>query len=217
MNNCSITEKYALCILKERKNLYENGDVFAYLVVSMILEMMIDGNLDIVEKDKIILSNKEPENEYNKHLYNIISELKKDKVSLREVIPLVCTNSKYLTDIAISLKNKMLDDELIILDNKKGILSNKEVINTNEVILNDIIENVKTQVAENATLKEDEIVFISLLCYTSLVKELFNKDERENIKNKLKNFKDMEKVKIAQSIIEELETAYLLTILTNLL
>lgn len=217
MNNFSITEKYALCILKERKNLYENGDIFAYLVLSMTLEMMLDGNLDIIDKDKIVLNNKEPEDDYNKQLYNIIGEMKKDKISLNEVIPLVCTNNKYLHTISTSLKNKMVDDGLISLDNKKELLGDKEVINANESILNNIIENVKLQITGNNTLKEDEIVFISLLNYTSFLKDLFDKNEREILKNKLKDFEGVEKVKISQSIIEELETTYLLTIVTNLI
>lgn len=49
MNNVSITEKYTLFILKEKKNLYTQ-DVKPYLIVSMIIEMMIDGNLEIAIK-----------------------------------------------------------------------------------------------------------------------------------------------------------------------
>ena len=46
MNNISITEKYALCMLKEKKKLYDDN-LMLYLFISMIVEMMLDENLEI--------------------------------------------------------------------------------------------------------------------------------------------------------------------------
>ena len=70
MNNVSITEKYTLCMLKEKKTLYEK-ELAPYLIVSMVVEMMLDENLEITDKNKVILNSKIPTVDYNKKLYDI--------------------------------------------------------------------------------------------------------------------------------------------------
>lgn len=40
---------------------------------------MLDGNLEIVDKDKVILCDKIPTSNYSKMLYDIIKDMKKEK------------------------------------------------------------------------------------------------------------------------------------------
>ena len=79
MNNVNITEKYTLCMLKEKKMLYEN-ELTPHLIVSMMIEMMLDGNLEITDKDKVKLNEKVPTAKYNKRLYEIMKDLKKEEI-----------------------------------------------------------------------------------------------------------------------------------------
>ena len=69
MNNVSITEKYTLCMLKEKKTLLENV-VAPYIIVSMIVEMMLDENLEIND-NKVVLNNKVTTADYNRKLYEL--------------------------------------------------------------------------------------------------------------------------------------------------
>ena len=98
MNNISITEKYALCMLKEKKKLYDDN-LMLYLFIFMIVEMMLDENLEI-ENNKVKLNNKIPTAEYNKKFYEIIKklleDLKKDEISIQRI----------LNHISYSLKKK---------------------------------------------------------------------------------------------------------------
>ena len=84
MNNITITEKYALCMLKEMKK-FINEELPPHLIVSMIIEMMLEDCLEIIDyntgkvfestgKIKVKLNDKEPLNEYNKILYNYIKK-----------------------------------------------------------------------------------------------------------------------------------------------
>ena len=58
MSNVNITEKYALCVLKE-KNTLKGNDLTPYLVVSMIVESMLNGNLTIKDKNKVVLKSQQ--------------------------------------------------------------------------------------------------------------------------------------------------------------
>ena len=95
MNNVSITEEYALCMLKEKKTLHER-ELTPYLIVSiditvsLILEMMLDDNLEITDKNKVILNDKIPTKNYNKKLYEIIKNMKKDEAPLRYILTTIC-------------------------------------------------------------------------------------------------------------------------------
>lgn len=129
MNNVSITEKYALCMLKEKRKLYES-ELTPHLFVSIVVEMMLDENLEITNKNKIKLNEKLPTANYNKELYQIIKETKKYEVPAKEIITSICygfTNKKMRSVIEL-LKENMAENSLIILENKKGLLGNKEII-----------------------------------------------------------------------------------------
>ena len=89
MKNASITERYALCLLKEKKNLYRN-DIKPYLIVSMLIEMMIDENLEITEKNKIIIKDKIPTDKHNQQLYEYIKDMKKEEIPLKNILTSIC-------------------------------------------------------------------------------------------------------------------------------
>lgn len=127
MNNVSITEKYTLCMLKEKKTLLEK-EVAPYVIVSMIVEMMLDENLEINDKNKVILNNRVPTVNYNIRLYEIIEDMKKEEVPLRYILSSICysLSRKKLKSIVDTLKNSMLEDELITIESKKGLIGNKE-------------------------------------------------------------------------------------------
>ena len=205
MNNVNITEKYTLCMLKEKKTLYEK-ELTPYLIVSMIIEMMLDENLEVTDKNNVILKDKMPTADYNKRLYEIIKDMKKDEVPLRSILTSICYSfsSKKLKDIISLLKNRMLENELIDLESKKGLIGDKEVVKIDEEKFTNIIEEIRSDFLEQGMLTEDLILLASLLNSTRFLKNIFNKYEKEKLDNRLKEIKDSEiakKVKIAQSVI----------------
>ncbi len=218
MEDINIAEKYTLCMLKEKKNLYEMR-VKPYIIVSMIIEMMINGNLEIIDKDKVKLNEKEPTASYNKKIYEIIKNVKKDEVPLKSILMSICFgfSTKDLKTIVKLLIESMRENKIITIESKKGLLGEKEVINIDENKFKDIIGEVKTEFLENGKLTEDTILLVSLLSSNRSLKNIFSKYEIEEIKNKLEKIKDTEiakKVKIAQATINFMN-AYITTMVTN--
>lgn len=205
MNNVSITEKYALCLLKEKKNFYL-AEVKPYLIASMIVEMMIDENLEIIDKDKVVLKDKVPTDSYNKKLYEVIKDMKKDKLPLRNIFTSICFgfSLKNLKEIVSLLQDSMLKDGLVTIENKKGLLGNKEVIKIDDTQFKNIISEIKTEFLEKDNLTDDLILFASLLNSTNFLKNIFSKYEKEELNNKLNEIKNSdiaEKVKMAQRTV----------------
>lgn len=208
MDNVTITEKYALCMLKEKKKFYES-ELTPHLVMSMIIEMMLSDNLEITAKNKVKLNDNEPSTEYNKQLYNIIKDMKKKEVDIKDIITNICYGftSKKMKDVVESLKEEMIKSGLISLDNKKGIIRDKEIIVLNENEFSSTIEEIRAELLENGILTDDIILLGSLLNATKFLKNIFTKYEKDALNKRLEELKNTEiakKVRIAQSVVDDM-------------
>lgn len=210
MKNKKITEKYALCLLKEKENLY-SGEVSPFLVVSMLVDMMLDDNLEITEKNKVKLNNSKTSKEYNKKLYEIVEELisnsKKEEISIENIIEKVVYGFKdKAKEIIEPLKNKMVEDEYITIESKKTLFGHKEVISVNENKFKDIVEELRKEFLDDGELEDEYILLGSLLSYNNnIIKNMFTKYEKETLKNRLKEIKQSEidtKIKTARDLID---------------
>ncbi len=185
----------------------------------MIIEMMLDGNLEINDKDKVILCDKMPTINYNKKLYEIIKDMKKDKVPLKIILRSICFgfSTKNLKSIVNLLKESMIENELIALETKKGLIGYKEVINIDENKFKNTIEEIKSEFLEKRNLTEESILLASLLNSNKFLKNIFNKYEKEELNKRLEEIKDTEiaeKVKVAQTTINTMN-AIIATMMVN--
>jgi len=222
MNNITVTEKYALCMLKEVKK-FNDLELATHLIVSMVVEMMLEGSIEIIDNNKkkkweiisdikVRLNNKIPKNEYNRELYKIIEEFNKTEISISQIIEKLCysfSNKNYFAVIQ-ALKEKMISNKLISLQKKKGIFKEKEIIVINEEEFNSIIGKIRTEFLEKGTLTDEFVLLVSLLDSTNFLKNIFIKYEKETLKKRLKEIKETEiskQVSIAREVINALDTA----------
>ena len=216
MEKFNLTEKYALCMLNEREDSLENGDLVAHLVTSMIFEMVLDCNLKLTG-NQVKVTDKIPEIDYNRKLYDYIKEMKKDEISIEEILPYICTNNKKKQEITESLKNVMLKHELISTENKKGLFGNKEIITVNNSKLEDIIKEVKTEILYTNEVSEEIKILGALLNATKIL----NKYEKDLLNNKMKEIEKNDETginaRMAHAIIYEIETDNQIIVMNNLI
>lgn len=208
MNTATITEKYALCALEEKKNLY-NHEIGAYLIASMIVEMMEDGNLEIAEKNKVKLLGREPAQAYSKQLYDIIKEMGKPEIPLKKIIEKLCFgfSHKQLNSIVDLLKEALLEAGFLSAEDKKRFLGSKESLVSDETALNRVIEEIRAALLGDGVLTEDMVLLASLLSSSKFLKSIFTKREKDELKKRLKEIKDTEtgkRVKAAQDAIADM-------------
>jgi len=210
MKNITITEQYALFVVKEKKKLF-HGDYLPYLCVSILIEMEVDGNLVITDKKKIQLTDKMPKNTYSKQVYDLIKEQKKE-ISFKNFISNVCFgfSSKKSKSIIYLLRDDMISNGLITTEEKKRLIGNKEVIVLNDDKFNNLINNFRKEFLEKGILTDDTVLLASLLNASNFIKKVFTKYEIDIMKKRLKEIKDSDiskSVKIAQDIIDEMLAA----------
>ncbi len=219
MNQVTITEKYALCMLKEKGKL-EDSEVKPHLLVSMIVEMMLDGNLEITDKNKVKITSDLPITPYNKQLYEIIGEMKKDEVPLKTLLTSLCNEwpEKKMKAIVALFKDSMEKKDLIRLEHKKGLFGEKEVIVINEKQLDHIVEEVRSEFLEKGALTDDLVLLGALLNSTKFLKSIFTKYEKNALNSRLKEIKDTEiaeKVKVARSVIDDMAAMMIAIVVTT--
>ena len=219
MNKITSTEKYALCMLKDVKK-FNNMELSAHIIVSMIVEMILEGSLELVDKDKkkkweiipdidVKLGNRLPKEEYNRELYKNIEEINKPKIGIAQIIEKVCfsfTDKKY-KEIIKHLQDKMINDKLISLEKKKVLLKEKEVIVLNENEFSKTIGEIRTEFLGNEVYTDEFTLLVSLLNSTNFLKSIFIKYEKETLKKRVKEIKQTEiykQVYIARTVIDQI-------------
>lgn len=204
--NITITEKYALFMLKEKKNLY--GSEMPYLFMSMLVEMMLEGKVEITEKNQVIIKNKATTS-YNEEFCDFICHMKKEVVYLKDIVTSITDgfSNKKLWNIIKLLQESMSAKELIVVEHKKGLLKEKEVITVNEESFTKIVAEVRDEFLDKDNLSEDGILLGTLLNASKILKNIFTKYEKEALNRRLREMKNTEiaeKVKIAQTAIDDM-------------
>lgn len=217
MKDKKITEKYALCLLKEKQNLYA-GETAPYLVVSMLVDMMLDDNIEISEKNKVTINDTKPTKEYNEKLYDIVKDLisksKREETTIENIIEkVVYSFHDKSKEIIEPLKEQMVKNEYITISHKKTLFGQKEVITVNEKTFESIVNELRKEFLEDGALEDDYILLGSLLSYTNIIKKMFTKYESEKLKQRLKEIEKTEigkKIKAARDLIDAILTVIII-------
>lgn len=223
MKKITVTEKYALCMLKEFHHFSDDSELSDYLLMCMIVEMMLDKNLEIKDyntkkpfeltnKIKIKLTNTAPKSEYNKEFYQIIMEMNKPEIAIDDLLAMICHGKSGFSDrnlriITSVLEKNMQQDKLISFKNKKTIFGNKEVIVIDDNKFANIVEEIRSTILKKDTYSDDFILLISLLNATGFLKNLFIKYEKKTLKKKLEGINDNNISKYAD-IVKDIIDSY---------
>ena len=203
MSNVTITEKFALCMVKKNKKLYTSYISAFHLTVSMLVEMMFEGCIEITDtnegkifkfddKIKIKLQDKTPKEEYTKIVYDKLKELNKDEISITKALCRISDDKKVIMPIIETLKTKMLKNNLISLEHKKGLFKMKEIIVVNEDKFKEVVAEIRQEVLDKDKLDKEMILLTALLNSTSFIKDIFTKYEKDELKKRLEEIEDTE-------------------------
>lgn len=222
MNNLTVVEKYSLCALKEIKS-FNNVQFSIHLITSMLLEMMLDDNLEIIERDKkslfgseykIILNAKAPNNSYNRIVYNYIKDMNKMEYDLFDIIMQIHHGSgfsdKKYKEIVSALKEEMVVKGLISLEEKRGLFGKREKLVINNEKFDLVVDEVKAEFIDKDNSSDKTLLLGSLLNSINFLKNIVNKYEKDDLKNRINQIKDTDiskKVKVAREVIAIITSA----------
>ena len=205
MRDVSVSEKFALFMLKEKYS-FNYLEFKIYFIGSVLIEMIMDGNLKIIDninqknklfdsKYKVTLTTKAPNKEYSRVVYNYIKDLNKNEISLKDAIHYVLygkygfSDKKYRELVSL-VKTSMISNNLINIDKKRGLFRTKDVILVNEDKFSSLIEEIREEFIEKDSYNDKIILLVSLLNLVNCLKNVMNKYEKSELKEKLAVIKD---------------------------
>lgn len=205
MRDVSVSEKFALFMLKEKYS-FNYLEFKIYFIGSVLIEMIMDGNLKIIDninqknklfdsKYKVTLTTKAPNKEYSRVVYNYIKDLNKNEISLKDAIHYVLygkygfSDKKYRELVSL-VKTSMISNNLINIDKKRGLFRTKDVILVNEDKFSSLIEEIREEFIEKDSYNDKTILLVSLLNLVNCLKNVMNKYEKSELKEKLAVIKD---------------------------
>ena len=205
MRDVSVSEKFALFMLKEKYS-FNYLEFKVYFIGSVLIEMIMDGNLKIIDnmnqknklfdsKYKVTLTTKAPNREYSRVVYNYIKDLNKNEISLKDAIHYILygkhgfSDKKYRELVSL-VKTDMVSNNLINIDKKRGLFRTKDVILVNEDKFSSLIEEIREEFIEKDSYNDKTILLVSLLNLVNCLKNVMNKYEKSELKEKLAVIKD---------------------------
>ena len=205
MRGVSVSEKFALFMLKEKYS-FNYLEFKIYFIGSVLIEMIMDGNLKIIDninqknklfdsKYKVTLTTKAPNKEYSRVVYNYIKDLNKNEISMKDAIHYVLygkygfSDKKYRELVSL-VKTSMISNNLINIDKKRGLFRTKDVILVNEDKFSSLIEEIREEFIEKDSYNDKTILLVSLLNLVNCLKNVMNKYEKSELKEKLAVIKD---------------------------
>lgn len=141
MNNLTVTELFALYLLKRRRNFY-HGTVSPYLLNCMLAEMYLNGNIAIDEELYIETTNERvPTASYHRMLFDLIKE-KNRKIFLRAFVDVVTQSEKWHYVCGL-LENSLHKGGIVELSEERNWLHMRKVLKFNYIELNAKLHEIK--------------------------------------------------------------------------
>ena len=211
MIDATVTEKLALCMIKENKTLNSAlADTDSYLLLSMLLEMVDEGCLSFSDKkfkwyEALIdgafrLTGMPPYEAHKRLLYNALAAYEKPDIPFTYAIG--PENSMFSEKNARAIIDS-LTDSLIL---KGYARRERKKLIVNEQVFAEISEEVRKGILCRESASEDTLTLILLLeGWGGVLKRFFNAYERKTYQKCIKNlFEDKSNPRFA-AILKFLE------------
>jgi hypothetical protein len=207
MKDISFTQEFFLCALKPRGSTALAGSVesFTCLLAGMLLELLMDGYIEIDEKKKVIINKAlSTEKEYLASIYEFIRNNKPMKV---ETIA-----EKYAFDFKKPEEMfRLVGRSLVIAgyateEGGKGLFKNKVSFIPNEKEVTKVIEKLRAEFLEQGEVSDEVVVLGTLLSKSGLIKNYFARYEVQKLNERLKEIKQSEAGIIVKRLVDYIDT-----------
>lgn len=201
MKNLSLTQKYLIAALNNKKNLSANSEKMVCLVAAGLMELQQQGCIQF-EKKKVTLCKKLPqENNYLAPLYDYIAA--KKEVKLSKLTDAFCFS---LTEKRFQTYFEAVGDSLVPLGFatpcEKGVIHKKQGYIEDEKTVNCFIEQIRTELLLEESLEENTAALALLLEKSNVLKSHFSRQERAKMKKTLKQLLESPQGKMTTYMID---------------
>lgn len=207
MKDLSFTQEFFLCALKQKGSttLMNSMESSTCLLAGMLLELLLDGDIEIDEKKKVLI--KQPlssEKPYLASLYGFIQTNKPMKVET--IAEKLAFDFKKPDELFQLVGNSLAKDGYVTQESQKGLFKSKSRFIPNENEVTKVIEKLRAEFLEEGQISDEVLVLGALLNKSGLIKRYFSQHEVQKLKERLKEVKQSEAGVLVKKMVDDIDT-----------
>lgn len=195
MTNLTPVEKYTMFVLKNKEKI-DSYIQRPFIRGLIILDMFLEGYVQINEKNKITATGKEPSISYYSYIWYDLKNINQE-INLTDFfsgkivdIKIGSINRFFIHENIIDkLSTSLIDKDLVTKTSYKTIFGEKEKLEFKEDCFNELLKLIRADVLESDELSEKDMLLISMLHLSTNLKNIFSKYEMDSVKEKIKKVK----------------------------
>lgn len=218
MKDLSVSQSYLICTLNQNGRLPAlTTESPVCLLAGALIDLIFANSLSVGKDKKICVTGELAEqHQYLNSLYTFIKEskpMKVDKLANEYEFAFSDKRSKLLfNDIGTSL----VDLGYVTAENG-GLLGKTPAFIPDTTIVDNVIQNIRTELLENGTVSDNIVALVSLMDKSNQIKKYFSKYEKDELKSRLKEIKDSDSNKMVKEMVDYIDSmmAIIAIIATN--
>ena len=209
MKELNLVQEYAVCAMAGRKNLKLLRNDYPHIVCAVgavFCQMIMDGNLELDEKKRIILTGKVPEGiGYMRELWQKIGD--KKPMTLQRWLQDLTYNftTKKVIFIYDGLIESLREAGCIETVTKKGLFGLKRLEQVKKDCADAVVEKIRAEFLEEGELSDETMTLSALLYHSGELKRYFSKYEEKEMKKRLKEVKKDELASIVKKALDDIQ------------
>ncbi len=207
MKDLSISQEYLLCSLSEKGKLPVIGkEVPACILSSALIEMLINGSIQIDEKNMVRTTGELGEGQdYLKTFFDWIRGL--EPMKLEKIAREYCLTltDKRLNALVIEIGNSLADRGCAIIE-KGGPLAGKPNFIPDSGEVDMVIQKIRAELLEGGAMADETVALVSLMEKSYRLKRYFSKYEARQLKTRLREIRLTPSNQLVKQTVEYVDT-----------
>lgn len=197
-------------ILKLDYNSYKT----AFSIATVFIDLLLKNNLQMADDGTITVLNDEPVGiSYVDQVLHTVATANKERTLKRWIIKLF-NRGKSANELHANILHSLVEKNAATVEESKVLfVFSKKEYHANSAVLEQVVSRVRTEILVNESYEQQTVALCAILNETKLLSALFEKEELEQLKNKLKELKESDSfhwVKMVDRAINEIDTTALL-------
>lgn len=196
----SVTQQYMICAMNEKGKISGfNKEKIVCMIASGMLELQMDGCIELEHKRVKIIKELSEEKKYLKPLYDFFNQRRPVKVEKIIDDYNYSSTDKKLRMITEAIEKSLEKKGLVTVTETDTIIKRKNYMPTKKAV-HDVIDMVRSEFLNNGEISENIACLAFLLQKSKIINAYFSSFEQKEIRNKLREILNSESGKLSKKI-----------------
>ena len=216
MNNIKLTQAYMLCAMnKSGKMSNLSTDKLVCLIAASLIELQFSNCISIIGNNITIKNDLSSKEEHLRPLYSFISQ--NPSINIKKILNKYCCGitNKKINELKISIIKSLSDSGMVEESIDIGFFTKKTCYIPKIEFVEYLINLIRSELKKDTNFSEKSIALIILLEKGKCMKKYFTKEERKEMKPKIKDMQSSPSGKLVNEMINYIDSIMVAAIIAS--